>query len=157
MQHLSTMQFQVGSRWKLYIYKHDSWYICNPPNFDRCFDPRITMFFWGGLEDTAYLSSCLLLLITLGAMVGSWFFERRIWCRHLCPIGGMNGLYAKLAVTELRAQNGHLVVSPGWSHQNQLICINVSTTLKNATSLYMIVHRRVTLYIWTTIRIYPDW
>ena len=39
-------------------------------------------------------------------MVGSWFFERRIWCRHLCPIGGMNGLYAKLAVTELRAQNG---------------------------------------------------
>eukprot|EP00435_Cladocopium_sp_Y103_P073655 s200_g44.t1 len=58
------------------------------------------------LEDTAYLSSCLLLLITFGAMVGSWFFERRIWCRHLCPIGGMNGLYAKLAVTELRAQNG---------------------------------------------------
>lgn len=113
------------------------------------------MFFWGGLEDTAYLSSCLLLLITLGAMVGSWFFERRIWCRHLCPIGGMNGLYAKLAVTELRAQNGHLVVSPGWSHQNQLICINVSTTLKKRD---VTVHdiRRVTLYIWTTIRIYPD-
>ena len=44
-------------------------------------------------EDTAYLSSCLLLLITFGAMVGSYFFERRIWCRHLCPIGGMNGLY----------------------------------------------------------------
>ena len=58
------------------------------------------------VKDTAYLSSCLLLLITFGAMVGSWFFERRIWCRHLCPIGGMNGLYAKLAVTELRAQNG---------------------------------------------------
>ncbi|CAK9073900.1 unnamed protein product [Durusdinium trenchii] len=58
------------------------------------------------LEDTAYLSSCLLLLITFGAMVGSYFYERRIWCRHLCPIGGMNGLYAKMAVTELRAQNG---------------------------------------------------
>ncbi|CAJ1374740.1 unnamed protein product [Effrenium voratum] len=58
------------------------------------------------LENTAYLSSCLLLLITFGAMVGSYFFERRIWCRHLCPIGGMNGLYAKLSLTELRAQNG---------------------------------------------------
>ncbi|CAK9073946.1 unnamed protein product [Durusdinium trenchii] len=57
-------------------------------------------------KDTAYLSSCLLLLITFGAMVGSYFYERRIWCRHLCPIGGMNGLYAKMAVTELRAQNG---------------------------------------------------
>ena len=46
------------------------------------------------LENTAYLSSWLLLLITFGAMVGSWFYERRVWCRYLCPIGGMNGLYA---------------------------------------------------------------
>ena len=61
------------------------------------------------LEDTAYLSSFLLLLITSGAMIGSYFFERRIWCRHLCPIGGMNGLYAKLALTELRAQNGRVL------------------------------------------------
>ena len=63
------------------------------------------------LEDTAYLSSCLLLLITFGAMIGSYFFERRIWCRHLCPIGGMNGLYARLALTELRAQNGRVLRS----------------------------------------------
>lgn len=112
--------------------------------------------FFGGawrIRPTCPLACCCW---SLGAMVGSWFFERRIWCRHLCPIGGMNGLYAKLAVTELRAQNGHLVVSPGWSHQNQLICINVSTTLKKRD---VTVHdiRRVTLYIWTTIRIYPDW
>lgn len=39
-------------------------------------------------------------------MVGSWFFERRIWCRYLCPIGGMNGLFAKLSMTELRAREG---------------------------------------------------
>lgn len=58
------------------------------------------------LENTAYLSSCLLLLITFGAMVGSFFFERRIWCRYLCPIGGMNGLFAKLSLTELRARRG---------------------------------------------------
>lgn len=33
------------------------------------------------LPQTAYLSSWLLLIITFGAMIGSWHFERRIWCR----------------------------------------------------------------------------
>ncbi|MEA5510350.1 sigma 54-interacting transcriptional regulator [Crocosphaera sp. UHCC 0190] len=58
------------------------------------------------LKNTAYLSSCLLLLITAGAMICSTIFERRFWCRYLCPIGGMNGLFAKLSMTELRAQQG---------------------------------------------------
>ncbi|AKG24010.1 sigma 54-interacting transcriptional regulator [Calothrix sp. 336/3] len=58
------------------------------------------------LENTAYLSGCLLLLITSGAVIFSTIFERRFWCRYLCPIGGMNGLFAKLSMTELRAQQG---------------------------------------------------
>lgn len=58
------------------------------------------------LENTAYLSACLLLLITAGAMIFSTIFERRFWCRYLCPIGGMNGLFAKLSMTELRAEQG---------------------------------------------------
>jgi polyferredoxin len=58
------------------------------------------------LSNTAALSSWLLLIITAGAMIGSWHFERRIWCRYLCPIGGMNGLFAKLSMTELRARQG---------------------------------------------------
>lgn len=58
------------------------------------------------LQNTAYLSACLLLLITSGAMIFSAIFERRFWCRYLCPIGGMNGMFAKLAMTELRAQQG---------------------------------------------------
>ncbi|MBO9998324.1 MAG: 4Fe-4S binding protein [Cyanobacteria bacterium SID2] len=86
--------------------------------------PRETAEQWGGwflfglfaliflweelwkLENTAYLSSCLLLLITAGAIIFSLIFERRFWCRYLCPIGGMNGLFAKLSMTELRAQTG---------------------------------------------------
>ena len=86
--------------------------------------PRIAADKWGGwflfglfalillweelwnLENTAYLSACLLLLITAGAMIFSTIFERRFWCRYLCPIGGMNGLFAKLSMTELRAQQG---------------------------------------------------
>ncbi|MGB3300549.1 MAG: cyclic nucleotide-binding domain-containing protein [Phormidesmis sp.] len=58
------------------------------------------------LEDTAYLSAWLLLTITAGAVVCSVLFERRFWCRYLCPIGGMNGLFAKLSIIELRAQQG---------------------------------------------------
>ena len=58
------------------------------------------------LNDTAYLSACLLLLITAGAVICSLLFERRFWCRYLCPIGGMNGMFAKLAMTELRAEQG---------------------------------------------------
>ena len=58
------------------------------------------------LENTAWLSSCLLLLITAGAVLGSLIFEKRFWCRYLCPIGGMNGLFAKLSILELRAHAG---------------------------------------------------
>jgi transcriptional regulator with AAA-type ATPase domain/NAD-dependent dihydropyrimidine dehydrogenase PreA subunit len=58
------------------------------------------------LENVADLSGCLLLLITAGAVIFSLLFERRFWCRYLCPIGGMNGLFAKLSMIELRAQQG---------------------------------------------------
>jgi polyferredoxin len=58
------------------------------------------------LPDTAWRSSCLLLLITAGAVLCSLLFEKRFWCRYLCPVGGMNGLFAKLSVLELRAQVG---------------------------------------------------
>lgn len=69
----------------------------------------VLIFLWEelwDLQNTAYLSAWLLLLITAGAMICSAIFERRFWCRYLCPIGGMNGLFAKLSVTELRAQQG---------------------------------------------------
>jgi transcriptional regulator with AAA-type ATPase domain/NAD-dependent dihydropyrimidine dehydrogenase PreA subunit len=69
----------------------------------------LLIFLWEelwNLENTAYLSSCLLLLITSGAVIFSLIFERRFWCRYLCPIGGMNGLFAKLSIVELRAQQG---------------------------------------------------
>lgn len=58
------------------------------------------------LPNTAYLSAWLLLIITGGAMICSAIFERRFWCRYLCPIGGMNGMFAKLSMIELRAQQG---------------------------------------------------
>lgn len=58
------------------------------------------------LPNSAALSGWLLIIITAGAVICSAIFERRLWCRYLCPIGGMNGLFAKLAVTEVRAAQG---------------------------------------------------
>ncbi|KAG2445992.1 hypothetical protein HXX76_000595 [Chlamydomonas incerta] len=58
------------------------------------------------LPNTAYLSGWLLIIITAGAVICSSIFERRLWCRYLCPIGGMNGLFAKLSMTEVRARHG---------------------------------------------------
>lgn len=74
-----------------------------------CFFYFFAILVWEEVWDLpghAALSSSLLLLITAGAVIGSYFFERRIWCRYLCPIGGMNGLFAKMAGTELRATQG---------------------------------------------------
>jgi len=60
------------------------------------------------LSDHASLSAWLLLLIMAGAVICSAVlgFEHRLWCRYLCPIGGQNALFSKLALTELRARKG---------------------------------------------------
>ena len=58
------------------------------------------------LSPSPPFSCWLLLIITAGAMIFSLFYERRLWCRFLCPIGGQNGLFAKLAITEVRARKG---------------------------------------------------
>jgi polyferredoxin/CRP-like cAMP-binding protein len=66
----------------------------------------LIIYLWEKLWDlphTAYLSSWLLVAITAGAVICSLIYERRLWCRYLCPIGGMNGMFAKLSIVELRA------------------------------------------------------
>lgn len=66
----------------------------------------VAIYIWEKLWDLphhAYLSAWLLIIITGGAVICSLIYERRLWCRYLCPIGGMNGMFAKLAVIELRS------------------------------------------------------
>ncbi len=66
----------------------------------------LAIYLWEKLWDLphhAVLSAWLLLIITAGAVVCSLIYERRLWCRYLCPIGGMNGMFAKLAMIELRS------------------------------------------------------
>jgi len=66
----------------------------------------VAIYLWEKLWDLPHhgaLSAWLLLAITAGAVICSLIYERRLWCRYLCPIGGMNGMFAKLAMVEVRA------------------------------------------------------
>ncbi|MBI4789222.1 MAG: 4Fe-4S binding protein [Chloroflexi bacterium] len=54
---------------------------------------------------TPLISALLLLLFAVLAMVTSYLFERRIFCRYLCPVGGFIGLYSQLAPVELRVKD----------------------------------------------------
>ncbi len=66
----------------------------------------VAIYLWEQLWDLphhAYLSAWLLVTIAAGAVVFSVIYERRLWCRYLCPIGGMNGMFAKLSMVELRS------------------------------------------------------
>ncbi|KAL7535220.1 hypothetical protein ACHAXR_006353 [Thalassiosira sp. AJA248-18] len=54
------------------------------------------------LPESGALSACLLLLITSGAVVNSVIYEKRLWCRYMCPIGAMNKIFATLSMTEVR-------------------------------------------------------
>jgi ferredoxin len=46
----------------------------------------------------------VLFFVALAVLVGV-FFERRSFCRHLCPIGGVIGIYSMTAPVELRAKD----------------------------------------------------
>ncbi|MDD3471889.1 MAG: sigma 54-interacting transcriptional regulator [Syntrophaceae bacterium] len=47
----------------------------------------------------------LLLSMFLIAFVLNTIWARQAWCRYICPLGGMNGLLARISMLELRADN----------------------------------------------------
>jgi hypothetical protein len=46
----------------------------------------------------------LLILLVLGAALTMALYRRRTWCRYLCPLGGLSGIYSTTACMELRPQ-----------------------------------------------------
>ena len=55
------------------------------------------------LPQNGALSAWLLLLITSGAVFNSVQFEKRVWCRHLCPIGAMCRTFGTMSMIEVRS------------------------------------------------------
>ncbi|MBN1321242.1 MAG: 4Fe-4S binding protein [Thermoleophilia bacterium] len=45
----------------------------------------------------AYKLQVVILIMFLGILATSWF-ERRLWCRHLCPLGALLGLVGRAAI-----------------------------------------------------------
>ena len=56
----------------------------------------------------------VLLSIVLGAIIFSLIFERKAWCRYICALGNMCGIYAMASILEVRA--------------NTSVCINECKT-----------------------------
>jgi hypothetical protein len=51
------------------------------------------------------VTAVVLLVLLVVALGTSLIFERRTFCRHVCPVGGFIGLYAQLAPVELRVKD----------------------------------------------------
>jgi polyferredoxin len=51
------------------------------------------------------ISAAVLLLFMAVATVVALVFERRTFCRYLCPVGGFIGVYSELAPIELRVRD----------------------------------------------------
>ncbi len=54
---------------------------------------------------TPWVSALVLLSFTGLAVVTSLLYERRVFCRYICPVGGFIGLYAQLAPVEMRVKD----------------------------------------------------
>ncbi len=82
------------------------------PNFIKKKGPYIAVFGFAvilsveHIVDMPYepLVTAGLFLSILGfAMIFSFLYDRAVWCRYLCPLGQMNGVYSKLSIFEVRA------------------------------------------------------
>ena len=70
----------------------------------------IALIFWSEVAThmttspraTAYLLASIFVL----AMVFGLLYQRRAWCRYLCPLGKMVGVFASIAMVEVRANYG---------------------------------------------------
>jgi polyferredoxin len=54
---------------------------------------------------TPVVSATVLALFAIVALGASLLFERRVFCRYLCPVGGFIGLYSQLAPVEVRVKD----------------------------------------------------
>ncbi len=58
-----------------------------------------------GIDILPRFTGIFLLSLLIMSVVMAFIFERRAFCRYVCPIGGMCGIYAMTSTVELRAKS----------------------------------------------------
>ena len=58
-----------------------------------------------GIVGLPALTGALFVIITIIAVFTAFFYERRTFCRYLCPIGGLIGIYSLFSPIELRSKD----------------------------------------------------
>ncbi|MFV1975843.1 MAG: sigma 54-interacting transcriptional regulator [Candidatus Scalindua sp.] len=78
----------------------------------------IVLFFWfegvTTIPRSSTLTAYLIIFILSGAVISGFIFERRAWCRYVCPLGGLFGVYSLASITSLKA--------------NRSVCLNQCET-----------------------------
>ncbi|MBI5848789.1 MAG: cyclic nucleotide-binding domain-containing protein [Nitrospirae bacterium] len=67
----------------------------------------IASIFWAesvfDMPHSPKATAILVLTIALSALIVGYIFERRTWCRYLCPLGGLVGFLSRCSAVELRS------------------------------------------------------
>jgi len=78
----------------------------------------IVLVFWfegvTSIPRSSTLTAYLIIFILSGAVISGLIFERRAWCRYVCPLGGLFGVYSLASITSLKA--------------NRSVCLNQCET-----------------------------
>ena len=61
-----------------------------------------------GIVRSPRMTAALIIVLAIAAVVTGLIFQRRSFCRYLCPITGLQGLYSMLSPIELRAADRNL-------------------------------------------------
>jgi polyferredoxin len=65
------------------------------------------LLFWIETAWNAYasprLTAMIIFSITMGSLIFSMLYKRRVWCRYLCPLGAINALFSMPSILELRS------------------------------------------------------
>lgn len=59
---------------------------------------------YSGIVNNPYLTAWLMIMFMVTSVVTALIYKRRTFCRYICPIGGLIGLYSMVSPVELRSR-----------------------------------------------------
>ncbi len=97
LSHLAKRIISLNVPFPSFLKQHSDWIVAGSALFIIWLETATD------IRNSPFNTGILLLTIFLMALVISVIFERQSWCRYLCPLGGMMGVFAKVSPFELRA------------------------------------------------------